>query len=168
MLLLCYWNLVEYLHLMSWRYRTGKLYGSSALNFAASTQRKYVWCLASTGQPLPPRYIKTKLPAASKLPVLRLCLIMSHQRTRWDGRSGVELSKLFIVLNIGAPKPVWREKSWKAYPVCPQFIAKANPTPASKLASLLSCSRIGRKSFWKKEKLYKGQGCPETNALDLV
>ena len=34
----------------------------------------------------------------------------------------------------GGPKPVRREKSRQLRPVCPQFMAKANPTPASKLA----------------------------------
>ena len=34
----------------------------------------------------------------------------------------------------GGPKQVRHEKSWQLRPVCPQFIAKANPTPASKRA----------------------------------
>jgi len=36
------------------------------------------------------------------------------------------------------PKPVRREKARQLRPVC-QFIAKANPTPASKLAFVIMC-----------------------------
>ena len=55
---------------------------------------------------------------------------------RWGGNS----SRWFIMSNNGAPKLVRHDstcKSWRLYPVCPQFIAKfkVNPTPASKLAS---------------------------------
>ena len=38
----------------------------------------------------------------------------------------------------GGPKPVGHEGSSKLHPVGPQFIAKANPTPAGKLAFVIS------------------------------
>ena len=58
---------------------------------------------------------------------------------RWGGNS----SRWFIMSNNGAPKLVRHDstcKSWRLYPVCPQFIAKANPTPASKLAFVTDVS----------------------------
>ena len=42
----------------------------------------------------------------------------------WRGRRGE-----------GGGTGVRHERSWELHPACPQFIAKANPTPASKLAS---------------------------------
>ena len=61
-----------------------------------------------------------------------------------DGRSGVWThggggtgSRWKIISNQGGPKPVRHEKSCELYPVSRQYIAKANPTPASKLAFVI-------------------------------
>ena len=48
---------------------------------------------------------------------------------------GVTGSRWKIISNQGAPKPVRNEKSCELYPVSRQYIAKANRTPASKLAA---------------------------------
>ena len=53
-----------------------------------------------------------------------------------------------IISNQGGPKPVRNEKSCELYPVSLQYIAKANRTPASKLAFVIrgllkrSCTAI--------------------------
>ena len=49
-------------------------------------------------------------------------------------KGGGHSSAWLIMPNGGGPKQVRHEKSWQLRPVCPQFIAKANPTPASKRA----------------------------------
>jgi hypothetical protein len=57
--------------------------------------------------------------------------------TQQDGRSGVWGGSRFDMIShaeLRGPKQVRHEKSWQLRPVYPQFIAKANPTPASKLA----------------------------------
>ena len=60
-----------------------------------------------------------------------------------DGRSGVWIrggvtgSRWKIMSNQGGAKPVRNEKSCELYPVSRQYIAKANPTPPSKLAFVI-------------------------------
>jgi hypothetical protein len=52
-----------------------------------------------------------------------------------EGGRGVTVRHDYIIMpNKRAPKQVQHEKSWQLRPVCHQIIAKANPTPASKLA----------------------------------
>ena len=64
--------------------------------------------------------------------------------TQRGGRSGVWARGVGGVIvrhdwscPTGGPKPVRHERPWKLHPVCPQFIAKANPTPVSKLAFVI-------------------------------
>ena len=52
----------------------------------------------------------------------------------WTRRGGGTGSRWKIISNQGGPKPVRHGKSCELYPVSRQYIAKANPTPASKLA----------------------------------
>ena len=56
-----------------------------------------------------------------------------HNRV-W-ARGGGSQSDMINHVQQGGAKPVRHERSWELHPVCPQFIAKANSTPASKLAS---------------------------------
>ena len=59
----------------------------------------------------------------------------SQMKPQRDGRSRVWASRGKGEVTVwGRPKPVRHDRSWQLCPVCPQFIAKANPIAASKLA----------------------------------
>ena len=53
------------------------------------------------------------------------------------GRGGVTVRHDPSCRTRGPKKQVRHEKSWQLCPVCPQFMAKANPAPASKLAFVM-------------------------------
>ena len=91
--------------------------------------------------------------------------------TGWTQRhlnpwGGGHSSTWLIVSNRGALKRVRNERLWRLYPACPQFIAKANPTPASKLAFvkrkpgvLLEVQRSSRVSLPAKSAKYAMLRC---------
>ena len=73
--------------------------------------------------------------------------VWSQIKPSGNWRSGVwapgrgHSSTWLIMPNTIKPKQVRHAKSWQLRPVCPQFIAKANPTPASKLAFVILISK---------------------------
>ena len=99
-----------------------------------------------------------------------------------DGRSGLWTrggmggggtgSRWKIISNQGAPKPVRHEKSCELYQVSRQYIAKANPTPASKLAFVTNERPFSWIQYQKPQKPVSSRrtssNCPRSAALECL